>query len=205
MPRDAVLVAVLVAALVGVTPGLTLSVAAQDATPVGMATPNPRECRIPPRTIESLAALLDAPEQTGDAAPVDSEATEGEPADAETVARVTETVRELFACQNDNDFLRVFAFFTDDYLRRSFAAAGTTQEDLDFFAVATGALAPEERQAVAVRAVRVLPDGRVRALVVGRNPAADPPEFADFTIFVEQDGRYLIDDVVSQQVGTPTP
>ena len=42
----------LAAALVGVTPGLTLSVAAQDATPVGMATPSPRECRVPPRSLE---------------------------------------------------------------------------------------------------------------------------------------------------------
>ena len=142
------------------------------------------------------------------ASPTPFVAPEGESADAETVAGVTETAEELFACYNANDLLRVFALFTDDYLQRSFAAEGMTEEALGFFAATPEARAPEERESISVRDVRVLPDGRVGAFLAGRNPEGDPADFTDFTIFVEAEGRYLIDDVVflaSETVGTPTP
>jgi hypothetical protein len=50
---------------------------------------------------------------------------------------------------------------------------------------------------LAVRDVRVLPDGRVGALVETDFPG-EPPEGAevDFFLFVQEDGSWLIDDLV---------
>jgi hypothetical protein len=42
----------------------------------------------------------------------------------------------------------------------------------------------------------VLADGRVGAFLEVRNPEAGDATFMDYTIFVEQDGRYVIDDVI---------
>ena len=51
-------------------------------------------------------------------------------------------------------------------------------------------------ESIGVRDVIVLEDGRVGAYLVGHNPEAENGNFLDYTIFVEQDGRYAIDDVV---------
>lgn len=189
--------------------------AAQVATPTDdFTTPDPSECQVEPRSLEALTALVASP-PAGEATPQAEDTSsapfvvpEGEAADAETVAGVTETAHELFACYNANDLLRVFGLFTEDYLRRSFVAEGITEEALGFFAATPEARAPEEREAVAVRDVRVLSDGRIGAFLVVRNPQAGAEEFADFTVFVEAEGRYLIDDVVflsSGATGTPAP
>ena len=45
----------------------------------------------------------------------------GEDADEATVQAVTQTYRELVACLNAGEFLRVYALYTDDYLRRTLA------------------------------------------------------------------------------------
>ena len=46
---------------------------------------------------------------------------EGEDADEATIQAVTQTYRELVACLNAGQFLRVYALYTDDYLRRTLA------------------------------------------------------------------------------------
>lgn len=184
---------------------------AQAGTPeAGFTTPDPMDCRIEPRTVEELISFI----PTGGSTPVPAAASptpfvapEGEPADPEAAAGVTETAEELVACINANDFLRVFALFTDDYLQRSIAVEGMTEEGLGFLAADLEPRSPEERDAVSVRDIRVLPDGRIGAFVIVRNPAAEGGS-ADFTIFVEEDDRYLIDEVVSLGPGasaTPQP
>jgi len=63
-----------------------------------------------------------------------------------------------------------------------------------------------------VREARVLEDGRVGALIDIGRPEAPTEAEVDFIIFVDEDGRYLIDDLVEgleDQVppaaGTPAP
>ena len=117
-------------------------------------------------------------------------------ADAETVAGVTATAHELFACYNANAYLQVFGLFTDEYLARSFAEEGMTEEALGYFSMPADVRPPEERESVGVQEVQVLADGRVGAFLEVRNPEAGDATFMDYTIFVEQDGRYVIDYVI---------
>ncbi|HEX2282747.1 MAG TPA: hypothetical protein VHG52_13400 [Thermomicrobiales bacterium] len=199
--------------VVVLTGALQSGVKAQGATPTAdFITPDPDECMVEPRSLEALTALAApsgaaaTPQAAAESTP--SDLPTGGPADAETIAAVTATATELFACYNANDLLRVFALFTDDYLERAFAAEGVTGEALGFFAAPQAARPEEERESVSVRDVQVLPDGRVGAFLVVRNPAAADSEAVDFTVFVEAEGRYLIDDVVfltPGAIGTPTP
>lgn len=212
MPRlSAIAVAFVLGGVIAV--GVASPSGAQEATPVAeLVTPDPALCQVAPRPPESLAAFVGTP-PAGPSTPVGAAPTPfvppaGAAADATTVAGVTATAQELFACYNANDLARVVALFTDDYLRRSFAVEGVTAEALRLFAAPPEARPAAEREAISVRDVRLLPDGRVGALLVGRNPAATPPDFTDFTVFVERDGRYLIDDVVllpPEAVATPAP
>ena len=55
--------------------------------------------------------------------------------------------------------------------------------------------------------MQALPDGRIGAHLVIRNSAAGEVDATDFTVYVEADGRRLIDDVVFLEpavIGTPT-
>ena len=176
---------------------------AQDATPANnLVTPDPAGCLVEPRTIEALTGFLATPSaveatpQQAMATPETFVAPVGEPADAETVAGVTATAHELFACYNANAYLQVFGLFTDEYLARSFAEEGMTEEALGYFSMPADVRPPEERESVGVQEVQVLADGRVGAFLEVRNPEAGDATFMDYTIFVEQDGRYVIDDVI---------
>jgi hypothetical protein len=176
---------------------------AQEATPaVDFVTPDPADCQVEPRTVEDLMAFVVTP-QSGAASPVSAEATPatasipgGEPADAEVVAGVTATATELYACYNANAFLQVFALFTDDSMARSFVAEGITAEGVKLLGTPIPPQAKEDWMSVAVWDVRVRPDGRIGAFLVSRNPMGGDAISTDYSIFVERDGRYLIDEVV---------
>jgi hypothetical protein len=176
---------------------------AQDATPaVELVTPDPADCRVEPRTVENLMAFVATP-QSGLASPASRAATpdaavvpEGSPADAATVAGVTATARELYACYNANAFLRVFALFTDSYMARSFVAEGITAEAVKLLGTSIPPQAKDDWMSVGVQDVRVRSDGRIGAFLVSRNPMGGDTTSTDYYIFVERDGRYLIDAVV---------
>src|SRR5687767_8583314 len=92
--------------------------AAQVATPAAYpVAPDPRECVIEPATADEIEVILGTPvgEPTDSATPFVPAA--GEPADAETSAAVLATLRQVFACANAGDPLRVASFFTDDFVR----------------------------------------------------------------------------------------
>jgi hypothetical protein len=187
------------------------SASAQAGTPgAGFTTPDAKDCRIEPRTVEELISFIPAGGSTpvpAAASPAPFVAPEGEPADAASAAGVTATAEELFACYNANDFLRVFALFTDDYLRRDIAAEGMTEEGLGFLAADLDARSEDERESVSVRDIRVLTDGRIGAYLIVQNSAA-AAEAADYTIFFLEGDRFLTDDVVflpSAPSGTPQP
>jgi hypothetical protein len=146
--------------------------------------------------------------------PIGIELPPGEPADAATTAAVTATLRLFVACANAGDVARMYALVTDEFLRQSVGNQPLTEAVTDYLAATPTPRPPATRTTlVAVREVRLLPDGRVGALVDNRDPTH--PRGAslttDFATFVEQDGRYLLDaylsgiEAVYGPLGTPTP
>jgi hypothetical protein len=130
-------------------------------------TPDPAECTIAPRTAEELAALAVTPDQAAldalEAALADETLTipEGAPADAVTTAAVVETYRLMIACFNAGNDLAAYALWSDAALRQAVAEPPTGEPT---------PLPVEEREAFRVSEVRLLPDGRVVAVVEGRSP-----------------------------------
>jgi hypothetical protein len=124
-------------------------------------------------------------------------AAEPEPTvDAEEIAAITLTVRELLDYANSGQLLRGFGLYSATYLQRFRAESGLSDEE---FAATFGqvpAPPPEARaELAAITEVDVLPDGRLGALVTySDGDAAPPPERF---VFVRADGRWLIDDIVA--------
>ena len=209
MHRTKVIAPLLVAAVLSLG-GMVAS--AQDATPAASPdVPDPAECRVEPRPVDDLALLTGTP-IAAEATPVPLAG--GEPADRETVAAVTATIREYYACLNAGDPLRLFALFSDGGLRRFAAEYGAPIPGDAASAATPVPVPPDERFfARAIRDVRDQGDGRVVATVIESNlPLEATGEFDDDAlppvVFVvaAADGRYLIEDVVPAGAeGTPTP
>jgi plastocyanin len=180
------------------------AVIAQDATPAAGEVVDPAECQVEPRAIEEIEQLVGtAGEEAADATPdaAQAGAMEGEEADEATVQAVTETYRQLVACLNGGEFLRVYALYTDDYLRRTLADSGMDLQQLQ------ATPAPEQREATAlvgVSDVRQLAGGRVAARV---ETTSSPEGVASVVEAVLEpvDDRLLIADetVVDATAATP--
>jgi plastocyanin len=178
-------------------------VVAQDATPAGEVI-DPAQCQVEPRAIEDIEQLINASAAGAEATPDAAEAgtMEGEAADEATVEAVTATYRELVACLNAGEYLRVYALYTDDYVQRNFAESGQTLEQLQ------ATPSPDQQEATAlvgVSDVRQIEGDRVAARVETASQAAEGTIVID-AILVQQDDRYVIDDetvVEAPQQGTP--
>lgn len=201
---------VLVSALLVLVTSELIGATAQDATPSpGSEVPGSEACQVVPRSPDFILTLAGTP-AAGRATPAVGStpfaAPDGEPADADTVQDVTATVQEVVACFNAADLLRAFALFSDDYFRRLILVDGPVGEA--FTAFLASAPAPVTRMDVqSVQDVRVLADGRVGALVVLVDPRAPTSEDESrrFVIFVNDDDRWLIDEVIELLAsGTPT-
>ena len=197
--------------------------AAQDATPTTEPiVPAANQCTVEPRPIEFFQQFVGTPaaeatpaEATPAAATPETaslQMPEGEPADRETRAAVLDTVRQLAACLNAGNFLAFGALYTDEYFQRIVETEGPLPEEDFAFLTAEPEPLPAENQAgiLAIVDVRLLPDGRVAGLFDLQDPLAEPPGPARFLyIFVEQDGRWLIDEqtmlgpIEPSQIGTP--
>lgn len=182
---------------------------AQEATPETVPiAPDPAECQVSPRTVDEILAIAATPSAAA-ATPPPGRSTvadqDNEPADAETVAAVTATVREIVACGNANKTFSVLAFYTDGFLGRIFPPGGEVVGDPN--AIEATPRARLNRLALAaVRDVTLLSDGRVSAIVeVGAIAALDDIT-PDLLIFALVDGRYRVDEVIAGgAVGMPTP
>jgi uncharacterized cupredoxin-like copper-binding protein len=140
------------------------AVIAQNATPAAGEVIDPAECQVEPRTTEELQQLVGAANEGTEATPGAEQAgtMQGEDADEATVQAVTQTYRELIACLNGGQFLRVYALYTDDYLRRTLADSGIDPEQLQ----ATPSPDQQETTALAgISDVRQLAGGQVTARV----------------------------------------
>jgi plastocyanin len=140
------------------------AVTAQDATPAAGEVIDPAECQVEPRAIEEIEQLVGTAGEEAEATPGAAQAgsMEGEEADEATVQAVTQTYRELVACLNAGEFLRIYALYTDDYLRRTLADSGMDLEQIQ------ATPAPDQRETtalVAVSEVRQLAGGFVTARV----------------------------------------
>ena len=179
------------------------AVIAQDATPPAGEVIDPAECQVEPRAIEEIHQLVGTAGEEADATPDAAQAgsMQGEEADEATVQAVTQTYRQLVACLNAGEFLRVYALYTDDYLRRTLADSGIDPAQFQ----ATPAADQQEMTAlVGVSDVRQLAGGQVTARV----ETTSSPEGAASVIqsVLEQVGdRLLIADETVVDAAAATP
>jgi hypothetical protein len=171
-------------------------VIAQQGTPfAGREVPDPSTCTVEPRSPDFLAQTPAA--ATPGATPATPQAAvepSGNPADAATETAITDVVRQLYACLNAGDTLRVLALFTDPTAGRFLAS----RPDLSVPpANATPLASPPEAQIaiVSIEDVTTLADGRVFAFVTQDDPTRPPdgPEPV-FFYFSNQNGQWRIDN-----------
>jgi hypothetical protein len=170
--------------------------AAGAQTPAPDAPP-PDLCRVEARGRDDLNATVATPA----ARPATPEATvvpAGTPADPETVAGVTATVRELVACFNAGELFRAYGLYTDDYLRDLFwRQPPLSQADYDALATPQPAPAGKRVEILAIEDVRLLADGRAGANVTLRYAVIPMPKHF-FMTFVWTGERWLIDDILGE-------
>lgn len=165
--------------------------------------PSPAECQIPlPEMIEFPADSMQPVAATPRPIVADPEPAfappQGEPADEETVAGVTATVRESIACRNAGDYARMLVFFTPAMLVELYGSPATVDPEVLQGIQEGPRPVPDARRLRidAIDDVVALPDGRVGALVQTSTPRR---EFRDYLFFVRdpESGRWLIDGSVS--------
>ena len=220
MRRISVFVPVVALAFVWPLPALGggRAALAQDATPAAQAfpmTPDPAECTVEPRPVEEFVAIAAAatPVAAAAARRETVEVPVGPLADADTVAGVTATVREVFACFNAGDIRRAFSLLTDEAIRGFAEEDPIPAEELRGFLGATPAAVPAAGRStiLAVTDVVLLADGRVGALVASTDPLAEEEETTTVHLTFERaDGRWLVDDFVEfhthpEEAGEATP
>ena len=174
---------------------------AREASPVPLPTaPDPSECRVEPRPLDDVASVVGTPtsDQTlgavGTPAPFD--VPDGSPVDDETATAVRSTLRELFACTNAGDFLRVYALFTDDFLRSFFVGTPFSEEVAAFIGAAPQPLPDEERRVIVrLGEPRLLDDGRVGVPIVLDEPADPRSEEFDYAVLEPVGDRWLVDEI----------
>ncbi len=199
MMQAAFCLALTIAVLCASQPILALA----QATPTAgeLDVPLPQECKIEPRELPLFppgvgqqTAATPAPVESVPAAPFVASA--GDPADAETVAAVSATVRESLACRNGNDLASAYALFTPEMLVALFGGPATIDPEVSAtLAEDVGPLPRRLRVAlVAVNDIVMLPDGRAGAVV---ETMTLERAFRDYLFFVldASSGRWLIDEV----------
>lgn len=184
---------------------------AQDGTPPASQSrvPAPEECQIEPRTADNLLALLDPAVAAETVAEFgDIPVPLGELADAETADALNLTARELLACINAGDLLRISALFTDDAVGPALGPAPEEPSDLATEAVPLES--SDQARLIAVTDISLLADGRAAAFLVLNDPQTPPGGSETVLLVFEQTGdRWLIDrlidfSVLSRPPGTPT-
>jgi hypothetical protein len=129
----------------------------------------------------------------------------GPPADEETVAAITASVRGSIACSNAGDILRSLAFFTDAYVEGMFIGENGVDYPGFLEYVATPPVPVGEDQQLAIieiNDVEQLNDDLVKATVVTGDPS-DP--FIDILFFVNVDDQWLINSSTPVLVSNATP
>ncbi len=184
---------------------------AQTATPAAYpVAPDPSECVVAPAPIEAIEAILGTPVAEPAGTPARFMPPTGEPADAETSAEVVATLRQVFACANAGDLLRVTGLYTDDFVRDFFGGV-PREELLEFLSVPPQPL-PDDQRRIIIRfgEVQLLPDGRAGVVIVLDEPQDPRTEEPDYAILEQVEGRWLVDEIhedggvaATPETGTP--
>lgn len=133
--------------------------------------------------------------------PTLAEIRQGTAASVQTIAAVTLVARDVIAAFNAGSPLRAFVHFSDDHFRRQ---GELTPEEIAVLQAPVQPLPPEEQETVvALREARLLPDGRVSAILISHYPAVG--DSRKVLIFVRTPNRWLIDAVIEvpHVAGTP--
>jgi hypothetical protein len=181
------------------------AVLAQDASP----TPGTMgaACTAEPRSIDELLPLWFDAEGTPVATPEsqtpfqsEAELPQGTPADAETTAAITATIREIFACFDAGQYARAFSLMTDHAVSQFGPDVTDPSEDTpdEVRALLEGQIVgtpiPGETtggQTIIsdARDARVLPDGRVGAIFESGGDRV-------FALFQQSGDQWLLDDFI---------
>jgi hypothetical protein len=148
----------------------------------------PGDCTIEPRPIEAFEAILSDPfaEGTPQSGMRDQAGT-GVAADQETIDGVTDTVRQIVACNAPGTHLEMYSLYSENMLRFHAAAGSMTIADITGLdQLATPASVSPVSGFIAVENVVIFPDGRAGAMVNANGELA-------YLTFVFEDGRWLID------------
>lgn len=180
---------------------------AQDASP-----PATGSCAVEPYDLAGvLANAAASPAAASPAAGAAAERPTGEAADEETVAAVTGTVDQFFACLNEGYLYRYLFLFTPEYLTESLAGTASAEsidqliEEITNEPVPTPV--PEDQQTilVGIEEIQVLDDGRVVATVIGDDLTSEAGPSPVYFILEEVDGVHLIDGVIDPVAPGATP
>jgi len=197
---------------------------AQEATPAAVSVilpviPDPSQC--PVTNAASVQEILDRVGATPAPAPAEEPAEaspttvaftlpEGQEADQATVNEITQRLVDILACFNAGNYLALYEFATDNYIRTQEATEPFTTDDVAFFASGTPIpMTPDVYNTlVAVGPVLMLSDGRVGAVVRGIFPFESSGIEADWLVFAQENGRWLLDEEVDnidlQDMATPS-
>ena len=105
-------------------------------------------------------------------------------------------MHQVFACTNAGDYLRVYAFFTDDFVRDFFAGTALTDEVIAFLTAPPVPLPEDQRRIIRdIGPVQLLADGRAGVLVVLDEPDHPRSEEPDYVILEQISGRWLVDEI----------
>jgi hypothetical protein len=185
--------------IVTVLLGSSTSVLESSASQVA---PGTIACDVPPRTAPEILALLSS--QTGDR-PVVTLAPSLPPgvrADAVTVAEISSTVQHLEACLNTGDVLRFYALFSNGWFR-NLTQTEDLRRELATLATAPPGPRPEGYRETFVGPWHVmrLEEQRVLAAEIWFGSEDDlrlDPSLTKILLFVEHDGRWLIDALIER-------
>jgi hypothetical protein len=207
--RRLLVVVLALCSMVLVGPAVTL---AQDATPVAEIGEvlDPSECTAEAPSADELVALWFPTNAAGTptaATPVAGNAMSGatvpaplgEPADAETVAAVTASIRQVLACFSGGSFLRAYAYFSENLQRQFGPEPEDTLEDVRAFLELPEEPVPQDQRVrlIAITDVSVMDDGRVGAILVSDDPEGPPEGIeTELIIFIQEDGLWLVDEVI---------
>lgn len=168
-------------------------------------SPNPEQCNQVPRTIEEIEAVLASATPAAEMntqAPDGFDLPAGEEAPAEVRGGIVETIVQIIACGNAGDSLASIGGMTDALFASLLAAGWFGDDPMAELAATPEALSEEtQTQLLDTRDFTVYDDGRVGVLVYYRVPTgpagADAPVEIALWIFAQENGRWLVDDMVT--------
>lgn len=141
----------------------------------------------------TIIALEETPEYTLDGVEGDdlatiawSEIPVGTPITDGQATGIADTYRQIQACSRSGDDRYLAAFYTDDFFLRPWVIEYGTYNGYG----AWGIEDPPVDPATVSEQSRILPDGRLAVL----RTFSGNPDYGQLVIFIEQDGRWLIDE-----------